>query len=165
MVDNLSSIRINLGGPRYLSSEGSIWHADKAYSRKHCGCLELGSTDVLTTSDIIVGTEDAPILQTVRMGEMFRYRFDLNPGKYMVCIFFAEIYWESSEAEHQDIYLNNRCVLSNYNIFDEVGHDVATEKKFFIKIRRDLLTIKFKGRSLPMHSGARASAIEVKKQS
>ena len=165
MVDNLSSVRINLGGPEYISSEGSVWYADKAYSRKHWGCLELASTDVLTTTDIIAGTEDAPLFQTVRMGEMFRYRFDLEPGKYLVRIFFAEIYWESSDAERQDIYLNNRCVLSNYNMFDEVGHDVAIEKIFYIKIKRDIFTIKFIGRSLPMHSGARASAIEVKKQS
>ncbi|MFQ6040182.1 MAG: malectin domain-containing carbohydrate-binding protein, partial [Candidatus Poribacteria bacterium] len=42
-------------------------------------------------------------------------------GKYLVRILFAEIYWESSDAEEEDVYIQGDKVLSHFNIFDEAG--------------------------------------------
>jgi len=52
-------------------------------------------------------------------------------------------------------------VLKNFNIFDEAGHDNVLEKSFSTKVNQGYLEIKFIGHSLPMHSGARACAIEI----
>jgi len=123
----------------------------------------MATTDVLSTADPIEGTEDPRLFQTVRMGEEMRYRFDLPDGRYRVCLLFAEIYWESSDAEQQDVYLQGKKVLRGFNIFDEVGHDVALERTFRAEVTQGVLEIRFVGISLPMHSGARVCAIAVER--
>ncbi|HIC96703.1 TPA: hypothetical protein EYP12_08820, partial [Candidatus Bipolaricaulota bacterium] len=80
---------------------------------------------------------------------------------YEVGLLFAEIYWETGSAEQQDVYIQGKRVLRAFNIFDEVGHDVALVKRFKTQVKEGKLEIRFVGRSLPMHSGARACAIEV----
>ena len=154
-------VRVNLGGDGYVSPSGREWLADRAYVRGEWGCLDMATTDVLSTLDAIDGTGDTLLFQSIRVGEMFRYRFDLAPGNYVVRLLFAEIYWESGDAEMQDVYINGRKVIRDFNIFDEVGHDRATCKDFRVKPSGGELEIKFVGKSLPMHSGARACAIEV----
>lgn len=105
-------IRINLCGPRYVDSSGKVWEEDRAYHSGSYGCLDMPTTDVLKTTDDISGTSNQPLFQTMRMGEKMRYRFDLPNGKYRVRILFAEIYWESSDAEEEDVYIQGDKVLS-----------------------------------------------------
>ena len=154
-------IRVNLAGEEYVDSSGEIWHADRAYTPGGWGCMNLPQTDILTTTDLISNTQDMKLFQSVRMGEEMVYRFDLPNGKYEVRLLFAEIYWETGSAEQQDVYIQGKRVLRAFNIFDEVGHDVALVKRFKAVVREGGLEIRFVGRSLPMHSGARACAIEV----
>ena len=156
-------IRINVGSQEYKDKEGNIWYADKEYVKGSWGCLNLPQTDILSTSDSILNTPDMELFQTIRMGEELVYRFDLPNGDYQVRLLFAEIYWETGSAEQQDVYIQNKRVLRNFNIFDDAGHDKALEKAFKAKVTQGYLGIRFIGRSLPMHSGARVCAIEVKK--
>ena len=121
-------------------------------------------TDVLTTANEITGTDDPTVFQSIRVGERFRYRFDVGPGTYLIRLFFAEIYWESSDAELQDVYINDRRVVKEYNIFNDVGHDTADVKEFNTRVREGGLEVRFVGRSLPMHSGARCCGIHVVKK-
>jgi hypothetical protein len=157
-------IRVNLGGERYVSPSGDEWQADRAYVNGEWGCLDMPSTDVLGTPDEIEDTEDDVLFQTIRVGEEIRYLFDLDPGDYIVRILFAEIYWESGDAEMQDVYINGRRVVRDFNIFDDAGHDRALEREFRTRVKENGLEVKFVGRSLPMHSGARACAIEVRRE-
>ena len=155
-------IRVNAGGKEYRDKKGNIWFPDKAYAKGSWGCLNLPQTDILTTSDTISDTQDMQIFQVERIGEEIIYRFDLPDGEYQVLLLFAEIYWESGSAEMQDVYIQDKKVLKNFNIYDEAGHDRALEKKFKTKVEKGYLEIKFIGRSLPMHSGARVCGIEIK---
>ena len=155
------TVRVNIGGSAYNDHEGNSWEADKGYHRGSWGCLDIATTDILSTMDAIDGTEDPLLFQTIRVGEEMRYRFDLPNGTYRVRILFAEIYWESSDAEQQEVYIQNRKALRDFNIFDEAGHDVAIEKNFTSKVTSGSLEIRFVGLSLPMHSGARACGIVV----
>ena len=158
---NRTTVRLNVGGPEYRDHAGRLWEADKAYHRGSWGCLDMATTDILSTMEPIDGTEDSLLFQTIRVGEEMRYRFDLPNGTYRVRILFAEIYWESSDAEQQEVYIQNRKALRDFNIFDEAGHDVAIEKNFTSKVTSGSLEIRFVGLSLPMHSGARACGIVV----
>lgn len=155
-------LRVNLGGEDYKDSKGEIWHVDKVYTPGSWGCLNLAQTDVLTTSDPISNTQDMKLFQSIRMAEEIVYRFDVPNGDYEVGVFFAEIYWETGSAEQQDVYIQGKRVLRAFNIFDEAGHDVALVRRFTAKVTEGSLEVRFVGRSLPMHSGARACAIEVK---
>ena len=161
MHPNSIAVRVNVGGPSYTDQEGRSWEADRGYHRGGWGCLSMATTDVLTTADPIEGTEDPLLFQAVRMGEEMRYRFDLPDGQYRVRLLFAEIYWESSDAEQQDVYLQGKKVLRGFNIFDEVGHDAGLEKTFRIEVTQGVLEIRFVGVSLPMHSGARVCGIDL----
>ena len=154
-------IRLNIGGPKYIDHKGDIWEEDRAYRAGSYGCLDMPTTDVLKTQDAVSGTKDHVLFQTMRVGERMRYRFSLPNGKYRICILFAETYWESSDAEEEDVYIQGEKVLSHFNIFDEVGHDAALEKFFVTQVTDESLEINFVGVSLPMHAGARACAIEV----
>jgi len=159
--DKKISIRVNVGEKEYKDKNGNIWCADKAYNRGSWGCCNLPQTDILATSESIADTENEQLFRSIRAGEELIYRFDLPAGNYEANLLFAEIYWESSSAEMQDVYIQNKKVLKNFNIFDEAGHDKAIEKKYKVKVEKGYLEIKFIGRSLPMHSGARVSAIEI----
>jgi hypothetical protein len=154
-------MRVNIGGHRYVDSSGNVWQEDKAYHSGSYGCLDMPTTDILKTTDEISGTNDQTLFQTMRVGEKMRYRFDLPNGKYRVCLMFAEIYWESSDAEEEDVYIQGNKVLSHFNIFDVAGHDNALCKAFVTQVTEEQLAINFVGISLPMHAGARACAIEV----
>ena len=154
-------IRVNLGGPGYTDNDGRVWEADRAYHTGSWGCLDMPRTDVLSTGDEIAGTEDAPLFRTVRTGEEMRYRFDLPNGTYRVRVLFAEIYWDTTAAERQEVYLQGKRVLHNFSPFAEVGHDVAVEKEFPTKVTGGNLELRFVGLSFPMHCGAHACAIEV----
>ncbi len=154
-------IRINIGGRKYVDSSGNVWEEDRAYHSGSYGCLDMPTTDILKTTDDISNTDDQPLFQTMRVGEKMRYRFDLPNGKYRVHILFAEIYWESSDAEEEDVYIQGEKVLSHFNIFDEAGHDSALYKDFVAQVTEERLEINFVGISLPMHAGARSCAVEV----
>ncbi len=155
-------IRINVGAQRYEDKEGNMWHADKAYVHGSLGCLSLPQTDILSTSDPISDTSDDELFQTIRMGEEIIYRFDLPNGDYEVGLLFAEIYWETGSAEQQDVYVQGKRLLRDFNIYDEAQHDRALRKKYKVMVTEGYLEVKFIGRSLPMHSGARACAIEIR---
>lgn len=157
----ISPIRVNVGGERYKDTLGHIWAADRAYHAGAWGCLDMATTDTLTTSDTISRTSDDRLYQCVRVGEELRYRFDVPNGTYRVRLLLCEIYWESSDAERQDVFIQDKKVVTNFSMFDEVGHDTAMEKQFTAQVSSGHLDIRFVGLSLPMHSGARVCAIEV----
>jgi hypothetical protein len=156
-----SVVRVNVGGPSYRDKEGLMWEGDRGYHRGSWGCANLPATDVMRTTDVVSGTDDPLLFQTIRVGEEIVYRFDVPNGTYRVRLLFAEIYWESSDAEQQDVYVQKKKVLRGFNIFDEAGHDAAIEKVFTTKATGGYLEVRFVGVSLPMHSGARVCGIEV----
>jgi hypothetical protein len=155
-------VRVNLGGPSYTDHQGNTWERDKPYHRGSWGCVNMPETDLLSTTDSIADTRDPTLFQTVRVGEELRYRFDLPNGNYQVGILFAEIYWESRDAELQAVYVQGKRVLDGYSIYDDVGHDAAREQIFSARVTKGFLEVRLTGLSLPMHSGARACAIRVR---
>lgn len=52
-------------------------------------------------------------------------------AKYDVTLYFAEIYFTSAGQRFFKALIENVVVLDNYDIFTEVGHDVATSKTFY----------------------------------
>ena len=156
-------IRVNLGGPDYIDRDGNSWGRDVPYRPGAWGCLNTPDTDILTTADPISGTQDPTLFQTARVGEELRYRFDLPNGRYSVKILFAEIYWESRDAELLEVYVQRKRVETEYSIYDDVGHDAAAERSYPAEATEGHLVLRIVGLSLPMHSGARACAVEVER--
>jgi arylsulfatase A-like enzyme len=97
----------------------------------------------------------------MRQGERFRYRFDVPNGRYHVRLLFAETYWTSGDAEKQQVRVQGKTVLNHFNIFDDVGANTEFEKVVTVSVTGGQVDVECIGQSLPMHSGARISAIEI----
>lgn len=156
-----SAIRVNIGGPKVKDRMGRVWQAEKNYSPGTWGGVGNSGSDILSATGKIDGTEDQELFRTMRSGETLTYRFDVPNGNYTVRILFAETYWESNDAEQMAIQIQGIEVLRGFNIFSEVGANAACEKIFDAKVTKRRLDIELNGISFPMHSGGRASAIEV----
>jgi len=154
-------IRVNVGGEEVPDWTGKTWEADREYVAGSWGCLDAATTDVLTTTEGIACVEDVAVLQSMRQGEHLRYRFDVPNGRYHVRLLFAEIYWTSSDAEKQAVRVQGKTVLNHFNIFDDAGKNTEYEKVITVRVTRGRLEVECIGQSLPMHSGARISAIEI----
>ncbi|MBD3288531.1 hypothetical protein GF337_06970, partial [candidate division KSB1 bacterium] len=116
--------RINCGGVAYFDGRGQQWSADQAYTTGSFGYIG-GQT--YSTSDPIGWTNEDLLYQSERWGQS-AYQFDVRNGTYRVILHFAEIYFENENKRLFDIKLNGETAVSNYDIFDEAGHDVATSK-------------------------------------
>ncbi|MHC4562840.1 MAG: sulfatase-like hydrolase/transferase [Planctomycetota bacterium] len=154
-------IRVNVGGPEVTDWSGKTWRSDRDYVAGSWGCLDAPVTDILTTTEAIACVEDERIHQSMRQGERLRYRFDLPNGTYKVRLLFTEIYWCSSDAEKQAVRVQGKTVLDHFNIFDDAGANTEYDTTVTAKVTHGHLDIHCVGQSLPMHSGARISAIEI----
>ena len=154
-------IRANVGGPEVTDWTGKLWSADREYVAGSWGCLDSPTTDILTTKEDIACIEKIELFQSMRQGERLRYRFDVPNGSYHVRLLFAETYWTSSDAEKQQVRVQDKVVLNHFNIFDDAGANTEFEKVATVRVTNRRLDVECIGQSLPMHSGARISAIEV----
>lgn len=146
--------RINCGGNAYFDSKGQQWEADRAYSAENYGYI---GGDSYATSDPIDWTNEDLLYKSERWG-LTAYQFDVRNGTYRVILHFAEIYYENENRRSFDIKLNNATVLSDYDIYAEAGHDVATSKAFTVDVANEELYIEF----ISQIDVAKISAIEVR---
>mgnify|MGYP006244488623 FL=1 len=77
--------------------------------------------------------------------------------EYFVRLHFAELYVGVINGRVFDVLIEDSLVLDDYDIFADVGKDVATYKEFIITSQDDMLNIDF----LAENGAAKISAIEV----
>jgi hypothetical protein len=102
------------------------------------------------TFDPINGTKDWKLFQTFRFGrEKLKYYFPVPDGEYLVEFYFAEP-WAGTGGGMNckgwrlfDVAINNKTVLKNVDIWNEVGHDGALKKIVKAKITGGELVISF----------------------
>ena len=116
-----STWRINAAGPAYTSSStGFTWSADENFNG--------GST--IASGGTITGTNDSTLYDTQRYGTSFSYSFNVPAGSYQVSLLFAETY--SGDFAKGDrvfnVAINGATVLSNLDVFGEVGSNTADVK-------------------------------------
>ena len=131
--------RVNCGGASYTDDKGNVWGADQAYTAGSWG-YTAGNT--YTTSDAIANTADDLLYQSERWG-LQGYRFDVENGEYQVTLFFAEIYFHSTDKRVFHVDIEGTRVLNNYDIFAEAGHDYATQKNYTVLVTDNQLNINF----------------------
>ena len=114
---------INLNGPQYTATDGTVFEADDASYR-----LSGPLTD--STTEEITNTQDDTLFQTQRLGrindgsidEPLEYAFPVSPGEYTVELYFSEIWWgtERSGFLTQDrmtnVYIEDVLVEQDFNI-------------------------------------------------
>ncbi|MCI0514822.1 T9SS type A sorting domain-containing protein, partial [candidate division KSB1 bacterium] len=124
----------------YTDLNGQIWESDRAYSAGSWGYL---SGNSYTTSHAIANTQDDPIYQSHRWG-LQGYQFDLANGTYQVTLHFAEVYCTRAGQRIFSVEIEKQRVLSNYDIYAEVGHDYATQKSYSVSVTDNQLNLDFK---------------------
>ncbi|WP_336023214.1 malectin domain-containing carbohydrate-binding protein [Halobellus salinisoli] len=159
---------VNGGGDEYTASDGTVYQADTNFDG--------GST--YSTTEPIDGTTDDALYQTERYGgapdsEPLSYDVPLDDGEYEVTLHFAEIYQGVADSDSPDstgpddgtnendrlfnVSVEDEQVLTNYDLFAEVGPLTATEETFTAEITDGELNLDFAA----TYDNAKISAIEV----
>ncbi|HVZ80896.1 MAG TPA: malectin domain-containing carbohydrate-binding protein, partial [bacterium] len=113
-----STWRVNAGGPDYTDTLGNLWVADENFS----GGSTIGQGNV-------TGTNDPTLYATQRYGT-FSYSFNVPAGTYQLTLKLAETYSGNSSAGARvfSVAVNGTTVVSNLDLFAEVGSNVADDK-------------------------------------
>ena len=119
-------VRINTGGNAYTDVSANEWSADQEYTLGSYGYI---GGNIYSTSDSIAGTDDDQLYQSERWG-MSAYRFDMPDGDYSVVLHFAEIFLKQSGSRLMSVDIEGVTVLSDLDIYDEVGPDAALAYTF-----------------------------------
>ncbi len=132
-------IRVNAGGPAYTDSAAHTWSADTGYN----------TGSAASTTSGIAGTSDPTLYKTERWDASaspeLTYSFSVPNGGYTVNLHFAEIY---SGAFHTggrvfNVSIDGARVLTNYDIYADVGANTATVKTFTTNVTGGVLTVSF----------------------
>lgn len=151
------SKRINAGGTLFVSNDGREWSPDQAYVEGSWGYVE-GRTYL--TNDAISNTVDDLLYQTERY-QMNAYRFTVpGDGVYHVMLHFAEIFYNVAGQRLFNVSIEQQNVLTDFDIFSQVGHDFAVSYDFEVEVTDGVLDIEFE-RNL---DSPKVSAIEVKSE-
>ena len=132
---------INAGGPEYITGDGVVYAADRAYGTGGYGHVGTSSTRV--TSRAIAGTDDDALYARLRTG-MSAYRVDLPNGLYRVDLAFAEIQLNRAGARIFSVSLEGSVALANLDVFAAAGgRYTALNRSFVVEVTDGTLDIGF----------------------
>jgi subtilisin family serine protease len=132
---------VNAGGPAYTDVNDDEWAADQEWSDGSWGYI--GMSQVTSTTRPIEGTEDDPLYQDARQGEI-EYRFDgLAPGVYQIELRFAELRWRQAGRRLFDVTAEGEVLLFRHDIFAEVGRFAADDHSFIVEVSDGQLNVNF----------------------
>jgi beta-galactosidase len=102
------------------------------------------------TFDPINGTRDWRLFQSFRFGrEKLKYYFPVQDGEYLIELYFTEPWFGTgggmncSGRRLFDVAINDKIVLKNVDVWNEVGHDGALKKVVKAKVTGGQLVISF----------------------
>jgi hypothetical protein len=148
--------RLNAGGDQLGSP---TWSRDTAFVSG--SSIPTYSTSASITRDPSVENVPAALFQTERWSaddrEPLTYSLPVSSGEYRVHLYFAEI-WSGAftrGARQFNVELNGERVLTNYDIFAEVGANRGTVKSFDVTASDgiDVVLTHVAGRNNPKISG------------
>lgn len=141
-------VRINAGGPSYLSLAGDAFDEDRYFN----------GGQVLTNEMEASGTDDPTLYNTARVSaDNFSYRIPLYFGNYTVRLHFVD---HESAAVGERVFngeIEGYPLIHNLDIFAEAGSSAALVKEFNLTVTDGSLDIDF----MSVIGQATVSAIEV----
>ena len=138
---SLYTVCLNAGDGSYADSQGRLWQADQEYRPGGWGFIEKASS-VFTTAATIQGTADQPLYQSERYS-MAGYAFDAPTGYYQVILKFAEIFYDRPGQRIFSVDVEGQHLISDLDIFAEVGRDRAYDRIFTLPLTDGQLNIDF----------------------
>lgn len=147
---------VNSGGPQYTDAKGITYDEDTE-SDPHDD-VDLYSNDDAVTGDSIANTSEETLYQSERYGD-FDYDIDVTNGLYEVRFKLAETYWTNDDQRRFDVNLEGTTVISDLDLYEEVGHDYATWRTRTVTVNDGELNIEFRTEE----DNAKSSAIVVRR--
>ncbi|MDB5060216.1 MAG: hypothetical protein JWP67_59 [Mucilaginibacter sp.] len=133
--------RIKGGSDSNVTIGNIAYEADKTYRK---GSIKL---DKQVTLGPITGTDVDSLYQTYLSAAAeaaeTRYEIPVTNGNYQVRMHFVENYFTGPGLRVFNINIENQQVLTNFDIFSEVGYRTALVKDFNATVTDGVLTIKF----------------------
>lgn len=117
----------------YIDSSGKFFDVDHYYSGGVTG----------STTATISGTPDPTEFQTYRYGANFSYTIPVVNGTYTLYLHFVEPYWTASGQRIFSVTANGTTVVSNLDIYSQVGKDVALQIKPTITVTGGVVVLNF----------------------
>lgn len=143
LVTSTVSYRVNAGGG--LIADSPDWAADSGstpspyVNHPSIGNLWFGNSVAIDLSDPSLPTETPEsIFQAERWdpaaGAEMQWDFPVSPGLYEVRLYFAEIYAGAQSVGSRvfDVLIEDATVLSNYDVFAEVGGYAGVMESFVV---------------------------------
>lgn len=143
---------LNAGGQAYSSTSDAIDYLKDT--------LVSGGGTYRGSAVPISGTADPELYLTERWGT-FSYAIPLPNGNYTLSLRFAEIYWNAPGRRVFNVLVNDSTVLPQYDIFADVGKNVAVEKIFPATVTNGVLRVSLRA----VVDGAKLSALVVRSNS
>ncbi|MGB1207037.1 MAG: malectin domain-containing carbohydrate-binding protein [Chitinophagales bacterium] len=146
-------IRINCGGGQYTTTQNETFITDDFYET-------VPTTYAYTTTNSISNTIDDAIYQSERKAYINELQYAIAVLPFHECLVrlhFSELSVGVVGGRVFDVFIEDSLILNDYDIFADVGKNVATYKEFFITSKDDMLNINFWAEN----GAAKISAIEV----
>lgn len=129
------SVFINAGSTSsYTDTLGNTWVADTDFSG--------GTKYTAVSGTTVTGTPDPTLYLTQRYGA-FSYSIPEAAGSYQVTLKFAEVAKTGVGTRVFSVQAEGATVLSNLDVFAEVGENVADDKTFTVPVTDGALTLDF----------------------
>ncbi|MBP6432130.1 MAG: DUF4982 domain-containing protein, partial [Ferruginibacter sp.] len=145
--------RINCGGPDYTDEYGNKWQADNEFVKswtKNFPEIPKNFASQRRTFSPIKATNDWKLFQTFRYGkDKLQYEFNVPNGEYWVELYFMEPWLgigggiKASRMRLFDVAINGNRVLSDLDIWSEVGTNTALKKAVKAKVVNGKIILSF----------------------
>ena len=134
------ALRINCGGNQFTDFNGNLWIADQYFSGGQTyDYAALNIPPVLTPPTLNYLQQ---LFAQERSGN-FNYQIPCENGNYTVNLYFCEVGFNSPSSRAFNISLNGTTVISNFDIFSEVGKGLGMKKTFSGVVANGLMLIGF----------------------
>jgi cell division septation protein DedD len=127
-------IRVSTLKSSFTDTSGRVWGADRGF--------EGGWQNAATTTADIAGTVNDKLFQSEHFG-MKGWSSEIANGTYDVTLKTAETYWSQKGARVFSVTAEGRSVISNLDIFAEVGKNTALNKTFQVTVTDGTLNLGF----------------------
>ena len=128
-----TSFAVNCGGNSYTAADGTVYQADRNYT---------GGT-VATNSNSITATSDQVLYQSERWGACNYAVSGMVNGSYTIKFHFTETYFNSSASRRFDVVVEGQTVITQLDIFAQVGQNRAYDVTKTVNVTDGTLNISF----------------------
>jgi hypothetical protein len=136
VTTELSTVRVNCGGPAYTDSHGNSWSSDTGSS---------GGTPYITTMPI-TGTADPTLFQTMRFGTSFAYGFAVANGSYILNLNFADPADQLIGERTMNVSVNGQSLLTNFDVVAQANGGLrAVTREFPVTVTTGQIILQFTG--------------------